>query len=499
MALEILERLKSSGKLPTPPGVVLKILELTRKSEVSAREMAAAISLDPGLSAKILRFVNSPLTGVSREVTSLQQAVALMGTRGVKMMALSFSMLGTPGSNTCAGFDQEHFSIHSLGCGVAAKILAAMARQGSPHDAFSIGLLSQIGRLMLASSLPREYAAVMADVGRVPQDLPPREIAVLGANYAMVGAEILRHWGIPAAMTDAIRAFRDDDMLPQAPPMVQLLHVAERAANAICPHGAPDPDDTRRFIEFAKKLLGFTEDQCVAALRDSAAEIHEARKQLDVSKGSLRSTEEIENEVRERIAELSMAMHLESQAMAVQQEDLLRRAITDPLTGIGNRAAFDARLSQELQRSARSGAPLALLMIDVDKFKGLNDSLGHLAGDRVLQGVARVLDDNLRKVDYVARYGGEEFAVIAPGTAEEGAILLAERLRAGVESLRVPWEGKSVAATVSVGVAVARDVVDESDGVKLIMAADAQLYAAKCAGRNRISVAESRTVAGRAG
>ena len=499
MALELLERLKSSGKLPTPPGVVLKILELTRKADVSAREMAAVISLDPGLSAKILRFVNSPLTGVSREVTSLQQAVALMGTRGVKMMALSFSVLGASGSNACVGFDQEHFSIHSLGCGVAAKVLAAISRQGSPQDAFSVGLLSQIGRMVLATSLPQEYAAVLANVGRVPQDLPPRETEALGANYAVVGAEILRHWGIPEAMTDVIRAFRDDAGLSQAPPMVRLLHVAEHAANAICPHGAADAADTRRFVERATSLLGFTEDQCVVALRDSAAEIDEARKQLDVSRGSLRSTEEIENEVRERIAELSMAMHLESQAMAARQEDLLRRATTDPLTGIGNRAAFDARLALELQRSVRSGTPLALLMIDVDKFKALNDSLGHPAGDRVLQGVARVLDDNLRKVDYVARYGGEEFVVIAPGATEEGAILLAERLRKGVEELRVPWEGKSVAATISVGVAIAREIVDESDGNKLIMAADAKLYAAKCAGRNRVCVAESLAVAGRAG
>ena len=93
MTEPLFTRLGKTGRLPTPPAVVIRLLELTRRSDVAVKELADTVAMDPGLSAKILRFVNSPLAGLSREVTSLNQAVALVGIRGVKMMALSFSVL----------------------------------------------------------------------------------------------------------------------------------------------------------------------------------------------------------------------------------------------------------------------------------------------------------------------------------------------------------------------------------------------------------------------
>jgi diguanylate cyclase (GGDEF)-like protein len=213
---------------------------------------------------------------------------------------------------------------------------------------------------------------------------------------------------------------------------------------------------------------------------------------LKMPKGPLRSTEEIEAEVRERIAELSLAMHMENQCMAEQQEELLRRATTDALTRVGNRAAFDARMALESERAIRSGEPLALMMIDVDKFKRLNDTHGHQAGDVVLQNIARTLDGTLRKVDFLARYGGEEFAVIAPNTWPGPAAQLAERLRQAVERIAIPWEGKTLRATVSVGLAMALDSAGASDVANLIKSADEQLYAAKAGGRNQVCMAGKR-------
>jgi diguanylate cyclase len=135
---------------------------------------------------------------------------------------------------------------------------------------------------------------------------------------------------------------------------------------------------------------------------------------------------------------------------------------------------------------------LGLLMIDVDHFKKFNDSHGHLAGDRVLQVVARVLDENIRKVDYLARYGGEEFVIIAPATNIDGLALLAERLRSAVETAPLPWEGSMLRVTVSVGVAVTDKIGDVPEAaVTLLQRADENMYAAKCAGRNRVSTGAS--------
>ncbi len=488
MSKNLFDRLETNGKMPTPPGVVLRLLELTRRAEVSVREIADTIALDPGLSAKILRFVNSPMAGVGREVTSLPQAVALMGISGVKMMALSFSVVGSGTATQCPGFDRQHFTMQSLACGVSAKILSTLANLGAPQEAFVAGLLSQVGRSLLASALPKEYGKILAAARNAPRDLPELEAAQLGGTYASVGGHVLRSWGLPETLCRAVETFRGlpaDDA--GAPTLARILDVSELALSAVCPSLPDASPDSSAFLQAAQRCLSFNADMCMTALQQIAKEVETTRAMLEIPSGRLRSAEEIEAEVRDRITELSLAMHLENQNLAKQQEELVRRATTDPLTGVGNRAAFDARISLELERSARSGAPFALLMIDVDKFKTFNDTYGHQAGDRVLQIVGRLLDDNVRKVDYVARYGGEEFAVVAPDTSEDGIMLLAERLRHSVESMPLIWEGRELKITVSVGVGILHEVHDVKEAATaIIRAADEQLYAAKAAGRNRV-------------
>ena len=124
MSQTLLKRLEACARLPTPPGAVVQLLELTRQPEVSVREIADTIGLDPGLSMKLLRFANSPMAGSVREITSLQHAVSLMGINGVKMMALSFALLSSDQAKGCERFDQRQFTLQSLSCGVAAQVLA---------------------------------------------------------------------------------------------------------------------------------------------------------------------------------------------------------------------------------------------------------------------------------------------------------------------------------------------------------------------------------------
>ena len=160
------------------------------------------------------------------------------------------------------------------------------------------------------------------------------------------------------------------------------------------------------------------------------------------------------------------------------------QAHTDPLTGLANRRHFFEVADAELARSRRYEAPLSLLMLDIDRFKEVNDAHGHRAGDRVLQKLAQTCLEVLRNVDVVGRVGGEEFAILLPETASEGALEVAERLRAAVESADVVREeGVPIRVTVSIGVAaLAGDVNLDT----LMSQADDALYDAKHAGRNRV-------------
>jgi two-component system cell cycle response regulator len=487
MSETLLDRLRKVGKLPTPPGVIVKLLELTRQEDVSMRDIADAIGMDAALSARILKFANSPMAGLPRQVTSLQQAVSLIGLRGVEMMALSFSLLGSKTSNTCPGFDQETFWTQSLACGVAARTIASNVAKTPPEEAFVAGLLSQIGRSVFATGVPEVYAKVLAASKQSPRDLPPLERAVLGETYATIGSKLLRDWGLPEELVEAIAVFRSlGEMEDGIPRLALILSVAETAANIMCPDPRSDLPRAETFFPVMKEHFGTGQEDAIAVFNGIAESVEETRSLLEMPKGNLRSPEDIEAELRDRVAELSLATQVEAQRVEQQNKELLRRATTDRLTGLSNRAAFDERIAVESERACRSATPMALMMLDVDKFKLLNDAHGHQAGDKVLQGVARALERTARKVDFVARYGGEEFAVIAVDARPENALHLADRLRESVAENEIEWEGQTLQVTISIGVATLTKVPRGLNPAVLIKLADAQLYNAKITGRNRV-------------
>jgi diguanylate cyclase (GGDEF)-like protein len=167
-------------------------------------------------------------------------------------------------------------------------------------------------------------------------------------------------------------------------------------------------------------------------------------------------------------------------------EAVERQAVTDELTGLANVRAFFSALDRELERGRRFDTPVGLVMVDLDDFKHVNDSYGHQQGDEVLAQVAGVLRDATRELDTAARYGGEELAVILPQTDGAGAALLAERMRAAVASLQVPRVGGKGTLSVTASFGVASMPENARDRSGLIAAADAALYSAKRAGKNRV-------------
>lgn len=187
-------------------------------------------------------------------------------------------------------------------------------------------------------------------------------------------------------------------------------------------------------------------------------------------------------------ADRDLLRSLASQAtLALENVDLhiqvSRQAVTDELTGLANHGRFQELLGAEIEQVRRYQHPLALIMLDIDDFKSINDTYGHQQGDLVLRRVARALAENSREVDYPARYGGEELAVILPHTELEGAYAIAERIRVAIESLRVPRldHRGSLTITASLGVAT----LGNGDKDALIAEADAALYQAKRRGKNR--------------
>jgi diguanylate cyclase (GGDEF)-like protein len=183
--------------------------------------------------------------------------------------------------------------------------------------------------------------------------------------------------------------------------------------------------------------------------------------------------------LREREAQISQ--------LAIAKRRLQAAAITDALTGLPNRRYAMERLQRELEAARRNKTELAVMMIDIDRFKAVNDGHGHDVGDVVLRETARNLRGSLRSIDVVCRLGGEEFLILCPGTGLQDATGVAERLCCVVRERVVPVPGFERAITVSVGVAALDDACAGVDA--LIKRADERVYLAKQAGRDRVVAA----------
>jgi diguanylate cyclase (GGDEF)-like protein len=484
---DLFQRLKASNRLPSPPGVALKILELTRSDDASLEDLAKIISSDPALAGRMLKFVNSPSAGFGRQIATLDEAVNQIGLRGVQLMALSFSLVSSGRVEVSPSFDFDMFWSRSLACAVASKIFATTAGRMDPNEAFIIGLLHHIGQMATACAMPEVYEAVLTEARSRPQELPAIEHEKLGATHIEAGVQLLQDWKLPDGIWQTIATSQN----PKAPTTVngritpgRVLHIADVTASLLCDSKEERSGKVDDILRLVKEHFDL-DDRAWAELYEQIIRDWKAYGQLlSVKAGTDKSFRELQEEARDRIATLSTATLIENIGIKEQNQQLLHQSRTDALTGVANRAAFDERLLGELERARRTQSPLALCLLDIDHFKKFNDTHGHQVGDQVLQAVAKTLDETIRKMDFVGRYGGEEFAVIAPECNLSKAGSLAERLREAVEELQLEAAGLKLHVTISIGVAFAQWPGYERSPAELIKAADAKLYEAKRGGRN---------------
>jgi diguanylate cyclase len=217
-------------------------------------------------------------------------------------------------------------------------------------------------------------------------------------------------------------------------------------------------------------LVGNISDQ-LGALKDSGGAGGEAVREA-VSKML-----EANNKLQSRLEDAERKIQAQAEEIRTQQSE----ARTDALTKLSNRRAFDACLTQCLEKFQADARPFSLLIFDVDHFKRFNDTHGHLAGDEVLRQVGRTLTKTVKNGDVPCRYGGEEFAIIMTNTAAEEAQVAAERIRRAIESMAVQFAGKTLRVTASIGMAVC---ASGEEAAQLVRRADDGVYASKKAGRN---------------
>lgn len=261
-----------------------------------------------------------------------------------------------------------------------------------------------------------------------------------------------------------------------------------RAASAMIgpfvPRSAPDEGPSAEFLARLQELTTHVQElagrhksrvsEITQGLGSQTNEQPDPSAVLAAATALIKANGQLETELAHTKHEIELQQQRLESTMVV--------ARTDPLTNVANRRAYDGALREHFGRFQTDATPLCLFMLDVDHFKKFNDQFGHQAGDEILRGVARTLQQTMRDTDLVARYGGEEFCVLLPGATQDEAKVAAERARVAIEEARFEFEGSELRVTASVGLAWA--LPDELSGT-LVKRADEALYEAKRNGRNR--------------
>ena len=486
MGLSIEELVDRIPKLPTLPGVALKILEAVKKDELSLQELGEIISNDPALSSEVLRLINSSFFSLPREVLSVTHAVNLLGSNTIKNIALSFSLVKNFEKLPSSYFDYEQFWKNSVINGISTRLLAKTFLPGFAEDAFFLGLLHNIGILALSQCLPDQYEMVVRETRTSDCNWHEAENKILGFDHTQFGEYLVKSWGLPDNFSVPIRYHHNPEQMDveelEITRITQILSLASLFTDFFSNSGSTKP---LILFESYAEIFGLAGqldvNETMQLIKEQADEISPL---FNVEIRNEEKYFQMIEEARKELIHISSDFINDLLKQKKQIEELNHRAIQDSMTGLMNFHFFNETLEKEINRSMQYRLPLSLIMSDVDHFKRINDTWGHLAGDHILQSIAQCLQKSISEPNTLSRYGGEEFAIILPETDLTQATKIAEALRAEVQELQSEFEGVRIPVTMSFGIA---DLFFKQDNTKntLIKKADHALYTAKKSGRNR--------------
>jgi diguanylate cyclase (GGDEF)-like protein len=505
MTVALLDKIKAADNLPSPPLVAMRVLELMQSDDVSAADLAGVIQQDPALTGRILKVANSPLFGQAGRIGSLQQATVVLGMRTVKVMVLSFSLVDTVSNTHLAGFDYAGFWRRSLTTAVAARLIAAEIRKPLADTAFVSGLLCDIGVLAAIQCAPNDYTPVLDlyALGKTPLQSIEREM--FSATHEAISADLLSHWRLPRSLCEAVGIHHTPSQgIHSGTSAQQLLNAVVRSAAVMGDAFCELPQTGR--IEYAKKSvqdeLKLDNTILDRILTELDEHVRATASVFSLDIGKTKTYQQLQAEAVAQLAKLSMTTELERAEIAQREAKaqqrvnelhnrnahLERKANTDALTGVANRSAFDAQLADTCKTAASRNEPIGLLMLDIDRFKKLNDTFGHQVGDEALRQVGQCLKAIENDVTFVSRYGGEEFALLTANTTDQALRELAEEIREMIQQLRIPHEQRYLTLTASLGGAHVASPDAPINPGKLVQQTDQCLYHAKQSGRNRVIV-----------
>lgn len=512
----------ASTSLPSMPGAVLRLLQVFSDPDVSVDDVVEILRTDPALASRILKAANSSIVGASRPTSELKRAAMMLGKKTVTTLALSFSL---EDDSLVDGAHSKLFNqywIQSFVTGITASLLAKKYRCVAADEAFVVGLLSRIGRLGALTFAGDEYAAAVNQSEQSGQEVDRMKLTKLDASCEQLTQTYLEAWKLPEHFREQITAMTASadcdraglverrhitaDLQP-----CELFRISSAAGSLYVGENAGIALATLH--ELLESLGGDADQHLDALMADVLEEFSGYADMLDMPADSFGSAASLRERATAQLIEITMRadlpesrqerqsteasshgsaeaganspteqMHSEMDWLRRRVEDLAKQLTIDPMTKVFNRQYFDRHLESVIVRCRASEMPASILFVDVNKFKTINDTYGHQAGDAVICSVAQALADNVRTDDIVARYGGDEFVVLCQTTELPGLAAQATRLDDRLSNLIVNCEAHELLVSMAIGGATGIPGAESDFDRRLLHEADLAMYEAKQAG-----------------
>lgn len=476
-----IDELIAGHRLPTLPTVAARVLEMTDAEDIDLHSIAEVVQMDQALAAKVLRTVNSSLYGLSRPCGTVRQAMVFLGLNAVKTLVLSFSLVDTVDGHgaDANGFNFTEYWRRSIHTAVAARELARKIGGWDPEEAFLAGLMQDVGVIALYRQMERDSTTSIRCGNGHQEAITRIERDEYGFDHAQLGAAIATRWKLPAVQVEAIRYHHDASRAPlEYRPACRIVDAARQLAESF-EHNAPT-SAMHGFRQCARDWFGFDSEHLRAIVVDVAGAVHSMSSLFSINTGVLPETGRLLAAAEERLVAHQIDQDRKTDLLQTANADLEAQVRTDPLTGVYSRRALVQTLAVRLEAARVTNRTVSVLFIDANKFKNINDTHGHLAGDAVLKHIADMLKSNTREESVVGRYGGDEFVIVLPNCSAEEAKLVGNRIFDAVSATPCPAGSGWPALTTSVSIGQATALPDDGcDASVLLNLADSSMYDAK--------------------
>ncbi|MCA9279653.1 MAG: GGDEF domain-containing protein [Phycisphaeraceae bacterium] len=457
MDTALLEEVLACPSLPSLPAVAARVLEMTQNPDVSLTELAQLIQNDQGLTAKILRTVNSSFYGLTTKCGSIQKALVLLGLSPVKSLVLGFSLVESVGKGEKGSiFDYQSHWRRGLYSGVAAKLLFEVGEiDGDRDEAFVAGLLQDIGSVALFRALPEKYSPLLKDAEGNHARLLKLELEQLEIQHPDVGSLLASRWKLPEELAMAVRYHERPSAAPVEWANLAKAVALGNIATEILTVENPAPA-TKRFYDRLQSWFRIEPARADVILTELQRTVKELASIFSISLGETTDPEVILEKARKQIAELATTEATKTDARVEFAGLVIGADRLDPLTGLMTKSAFESVIQHSHKTAIDNDECASLLLVHIDQYATIMKERGIDAADEVLVSTAAMLRRHFETFGgALCRWASDTFGVIVVGVPSNDVQATAKEFCKELSRASLHWKiapsDDPIRATVSIG------------------------------------------------